>query len=133
MKFIDHRHPPQKVIAKHIHRKLIGRKKCGRKRCHRKRRPSSKEWTRAGISASRATTHSLQEMSYNIHIHSATPPLNQRQRQKRLTWTVAQWSKILFSDKSRFCISLGNQGPRVWRKSGDAQNVALSFVNYCIN
>ncbi len=57
------------------------------------------------------------------------PLLNQRQRQKRLTWavqkknwTVAQWSKVLFSDESKFCISFGNQGPRVWRKSGEAPN-----------
>ncbi len=57
------------------------------------------------------------------------PLLNQRQRQKRLTWavekknwTVAQWSKVLFSDESKFCISFGNQGPRVWRKSREAQN-----------
>ncbi len=56
------------------------------------------------------------------------PLLNQRQRQKCLTWaveknnwTVAQWSKVLFSDESKFCISFGNQGPRVWRKSGEAQ------------
>ncbi len=26
------------------------------------------------------------------------------------------------SDESQFCISFGNQGPRVWRKSGEAQN-----------
>ncbi len=57
------------------------------------------------------------------------PLLNQRQHQKHLTWakerknwTVAQWSKVLFSDESEFCISFGNQGPRVWRKSGEAQN-----------
>ncbi len=42
-------------------------------------------------------------------------------RRKR-NWTVDQWSKVLFSDKSKFCISFGNQGPRVWRKSGEAQN-----------
>ncbi len=30
--------------------------------------------------------------------------------------------KVLFSDESKFCISFGNQGPRVWRKSGEAQN-----------
>ncbi len=57
------------------------------------------------------------------------PLLKQRQRQKHLTWakeknnwTVAQWSKVLFSDESQFCISFGKQGPRVWRKSGEAQN-----------
>ncbi len=32
------------------------------------------------------------------------------------------WSIVLFSDESKFCISFGNQGPRVWRKSGEAQN-----------
>ncbi len=37
-------------------------------------------------------------------------------------WTVALWSKVLFSDESKFCISFGNQVPRVWRKSGEAQN-----------
>ncbi len=57
------------------------------------------------------------------------PLLKQKHRQKHLTWakekknwTVAQWSKVLFSDESTFCISFGNQGPRVWRKSGEAQN-----------
>ncbi len=57
------------------------------------------------------------------------PLLKQKHRQKHLTWakeknnwTVAQWSKVLFSDESKFCISFGNQGPRVWRKSGEAQN-----------
>ncbi len=41
-------------------------------------------------------------------------------RQRRLTWakekknwTVAQWFKVLFSDERKFCISFGNQGPRV--------------------
>ncbi len=36
--------------------------------------------------------------------------------------TVAQWSKVLFSDESIFYILFGNQGPRVWRKRGEAQN-----------
>ncbi len=61
------------------------------------------------------------------------PLLNHRQCQKRLTWavekknwTVAQWSKVLFSDESKFCISFGNQGPRVWRKSGEAKNPCCS-------
>ncbi len=45
------------------------------------------------------------------------PLLKQKHCQKHLTWakekknwTVAQWSKVLFSDKSKFCISFGNQG-----------------------
>ncbi len=57
------------------------------------------------------------------------PLLKQKHRQRRLiwakekkNWTVAQWSKVLFSDESTFCISFGNQGPRVWRMSGEAQN-----------
>ncbi len=28
----------------------------------------------------------------------------------------------MFSDESKFCISFGNQVPRVWRKRGEAQN-----------
>ncbi len=57
------------------------------------------------------------------------PLLNQKHRQKHLTWdkeknnwTVAQWSNVLFSDESKCIISFGNQGPRVWRKKGEAQN-----------
>ncbi len=36
--------------------------------------------------------------------------------EEKKNWTVAQWSKVHFSDESKFCISFGNQGPRVWRK-----------------
>ncbi len=57
------------------------------------------------------------------------PLLKQKHRQKHLiwtkeknNWTVVQWSKVLFSDESKCCISFGNQGPRVWRKSGEAHN-----------
>ncbi len=73
-----------------------------------------KKWTEAGVKASRVTTHRrVKEFGYSC-------------RQRRLTWakekknwTVAQWSKVLFSDESKFCISFGNQGPRVWRKGGE--------------
>ncbi len=57
------------------------------------------------------------------------PLLKQKHCQRRLTrakekknWTDAQWSKVLFLDETKFCFSFGNQGPRVWRKSGEAQN-----------
>ncbi len=76
-----------------------------------------KEWTEAEVKASRATTHRrVKEFSYSC-------------RQRRLAWakekknwTVAQWSKVLFSDESKFCISFGNQGPRDWRKGGEAHS-----------
>ncbi len=41
---------------------------------------------------------------------------------EKKNWSVAQWSKVLFSDESKLCISFGNQGPRVWRKREEAQN-----------
>ncbi len=78
-----------------------------------------KEWTEAGVKASRATTHRrVKEFGYSC-------------RQRRLTWdkekknwTVAQWSKVLFSDESKFCISFGNQVNviRVWGKGGEAHS-----------
>ncbi len=41
---------------------------------------------------------------------------------EKKNWTVAQWSKVIFSDERKCCISFGNQGPRVWRKSGETHN-----------
>ena len=137
----------QSTVLKHIHGNLIEREKCGKKRCTSNRDDPKfekivkqsrfknlgelhKVWTEAGVSASRATMHRrLREKGYNCRIPIIEPLLNKRQRQKRLTWakekknwTVAQWSKVLFSDGSKFCISFGNQGPRVWRKNGEGQN-----------
>ncbi len=137
----------QSAVSKHVNRKLSGRKKCGRKRCttnRENRRLMSivkqnrfknlgelhKEWTEAGVKASRATTHRLvKEFGYSCRIPLVKPLLNHRQRQRHLTWakekknwTVAQRSKVLFSDESKFCISFGNQGPRVWRKGGEAHS-----------
>ncbi len=126
----------QSAVSKHVNRKLSGRKKCGRKRCTTNRENRSlmrivkqnrfknlgelhKEWTEAGVKASRATTHRrVEEFGYSC-------------RQRRPTWTkekknwiVAQWSKVLFSDESKFCISFGNQGLRVWRKGGEAHSTS---------
>ncbi len=151
IKRVSHKHSlPKKLavhksaVSKHVNRKLSGRKKCGRKRCTTNRENRSlmrivkqnrfknlgelhKEWTEAGVEASRATTHRrVKEFGYSCRIPLVKPLLNHRQHQRRLTWakekknwTVAQWSKVLFSDESKFCISFGNQGPRVWRKGGE--------------
>ncbi len=89
-----------------------------------------KEWTAAGVSALRTTTHRrMQDMGFSCRIPCVKPLLNNRQHQKRLAWakvkkdwTAIEWSKVMFSDESKFCISFGNQGPRVWRKRGEAQN-----------
>uniref|UniRef100_A0A8C6YAN8 Transposase n=1 Tax=Naja naja TaxID=35670 RepID=A0A8C6YAN8_NAJNA len=128
----------QSAVSKHINRKLCGREKCRRKRCTSSRDDRSlerivrkrpfksvgdfhKEWTEAGVSASRATTQRrILDMGFKCCIPLVKPLLNNKQCQKHLTWakekqtwSVAQWSKFLFSDES-------NQGPRVWRKNGEA-------------
>ncbi len=72
---------------------------------------------RLWVKASRATTHRrVKEFGYSCH-------------QKRLTWAKEKknWdcSPVVqspLSDESKFCISFGNQGPRVWRKGGEAQS-----------
>ncbi len=105
----------QRVLYQ-LNAKLTGRKKLGGKRCTSNRDDRKlentvkqsrfkhlvelhKELTEAGVSASRVTRH-LQEKSYQTISE-------QNQRQTHLTWakekknwTVAQWSKVFFSDKS---------------------------------
>ncbi len=81
----------QSAVSKHVNRELSGRKKCGRKRCTTNRENRSlvttvkqnrfknlgelhKEWTEAGVRASRVTTHRhVEEFGYSC-------------RQRRLTW-----------------------------------------------
>ncbi len=119
----------QSAVSKHVNRKLSGRKKCGRKRCTTNRENRRlmrivkqnrfknlgelhKEWTEAGVKVSRATTHRRVKDMFGYSC-----------RQRRFTWakekknwTVSQWSKLLFS--------FGNQGPRVWRKGGEAHSTS---------
>ncbi len=71
----------QSAVSKHVNRKLSGRKKCGSKRCTTNRENCSlmrivkqnpfknlgelhKEWTEAGVKASRANTHT--DVSRNL-------------------------------------------------------------------
>ncbi len=93
------------------------------------RKADSNTWESFTMSGLKLESVHQESPRSDVFRKRATKPLlNQRQRQKHLTWavekknwTVAQWSKVLFSDESKFCISLGNQGPRVWRTSGEAQ------------
>ncbi len=118
----------QSSVSKHINREAKGRKRCGRKKCTSNRDNCTlerivkqnpfknvgeihKEWTAAGVSASRTTTHRrMQDMGFSCRIPCVKPLLNNRQRQKRLAWakdkkdwTAAEWSKVMFSDESQFC------------------------------
>ncbi len=109
----------QSAVSKHVNRKLSGRKKCGRKRCTTNRENCSlmrivkqnrfknlgelhEEWTEAGVKASRATHRRVKEFGYSYHQGHLT------WAKEKKNWTVAQWSKVLFLDESKFCISFGN-------------------------
>ncbi len=118
----------QSSVSKHINRGAKGRKRCGRKKCTSNRDNRTlerivkqnpfknvgeihKEWTAAGVSASRTTTHRrMQDMGFSCRIPCVKPLLNNRQRQKRLDWTAAEWSKVMFSDESKFLHFLWKSG-----------------------
>ncbi len=58
-----------------------------------------KEWTEAGVKASRVTTHRrVKEFGYSCHQRRLT------WAKEKKNWTVAQLSKVLFSDESKFYI-----------------------------
>ncbi len=66
-------------------------------------------FTRSGLKLE--SVHQESPRSDVFRKRASKPLLNQRQCQKHLTWavekknwTVAQWSKVLFTDESKFCI-----------------------------
>ncbi len=79
-------------------------------------------WTSQGMDwgwgqGIKSTTHRrVEEFGYSCRQRCLT------WTKEKKNWTVAQWSKVLFSDESKFCISLENKGPRVWRKGGEAHS-----------
>ncbi len=107
-----------------LNAKLTGRKNLDRKRCtsngdDRKLENTvkqswfkhlwelHKEWTEAGVSASRVTTlRRLQKKGYQATSEPETTSEASYLGCGEKNWTFAQWSKVLFSDESKFCISL---------------------------
>lgn len=102
--------------------------KRGRKKC-------DQEKVLENGSFERNANKSIQELQgASEGVDSAVKPLLNQRRQQRLTWTkqeqnwtAAQSSTVLFGDGSLFYISCGGEGPRVWRKSREAQNPRVKF------
>ncbi len=123
-----------------LNAKLIGRKKLGRKCAQATGMTASLRILSSKADSNTWESFTRSELKLES-VHQESPHsdifrkratkllLKQKHRQKYLTWakekknwTVALWSKVLFSDESKFSISFGNQGPRVWRKSGETRN-----------
>lgn len=76
------------------------------------------EWIGAGVAPSKTITfRRIRKRGYNYRVPWAEPLLSLSQHRKHLNWatelkdrTVDQGSKLLFSGKSKACLSLGNQG-----------------------
>ncbi len=101
----------QSAVSKHVNRKLSERKKCGRKRCITNRKNRSllrivkqnrfknfgelhKEWTEAGVKASRASTHRrVKEFGCSCRISLVKPPLNHRQVVQS---PLFRWEHVLY-------------------------------------
>ncbi len=83
-----------------------------------------KEWTEAGVKcikshhAQTSSGKGLPSHFWNRNIvRSILPGLR-----RKITRLLLSGPKVLFSGESKFSISFGNQGPGVWRKSGEARN-----------
>ncbi len=114
----------QSAVSKHIKCKVDWKEELGRKGAQATgmtasvRIQSSKadsntceSFTRSGLKLE--SVHQESPRSDVFRKRATKPLLNQRQRQKRLTWavekknwTVAQWSKVLFSDEVNFAFHL---------------------------
>jgi len=44
--------------------------------------------------------------------------------QQHLRWTHARWDRVLFTDESRFCVSVADGRKRVWRRKGERYSSA---------
>ncbi len=130
----------QSSVSKHINRGAKGRTRCGRKKCTSNRDNRTlerivkqnpfknvgeihKEWTAAGVSASRTTTHRhMQDMGFSCRIPCVKPLWTTDSVRSVSTGLLLSGPKLCSLMKVNFAFPFGNQGPRVWRKRGEAQN-----------
>ncbi len=124
----------QSAVSKHVNRKLSGRKKCGSKRCTTNERTAalwglsrkidSRIWvnfTRNGLRlGSRHQEPPHTDVSRNLApvvVRGVLPGLRRRR-----TGLLPRGPKSSFQMRSSFVFHFGNQGPRVWRKGGEAHS-----------
>lgn len=87
-------------------------------------------WKKSGATvSSRTTLRRLHQFRFNCRVPKIKPLLTLKQRRARvkwckdrITWGHDEWDNVLFSDESRFSLSYGDQGPRVWRQTQEAYN-----------
>ncbi|KAI2648440.1 Transposable element Tcb1 transposase [Labeo rohita] len=91
----------QSAASKHVNRKLSGRRKCGRK-------------TRENCSLERLVKQNQFKNLGELHMEWTEAGV----KASRAT----THRRVKEFDESKFCISFGNQGPRVWRKGGEAHS-----------
>ncbi len=130
----------QSAVSKHVNRKLSGRKKCGRKRCNQRENRSlmriykqnrfknlgelPKEWTEAGVKASRATTHRRVRNLATVVVRGVLPGLKRRR-----TGLLPSGPKSSFQMRASFVFHLET---KVLESGGRVEKlisqVAWSFV-----
>ena len=135
----------QSSVSKLLHGKAAGRKKCDWKLATTERNDCSlerivrsnrfnnlveitRECQDHGVTVSRATIHRRLQTGNGLpQLHSsdqAPSELPAEAEASRLVnrkeeLDVAHWTKVLFTNESKFCITFGNIGPRVWRLPGE--------------
>jgi hypothetical protein len=80
-----------------------------------------------GIQISERTVRRrLKEVELGSYIPAKAPKLEVRHRVARLAfgrehenWNIDQWSQVLFTDESRFCINTIDGRERIWRRRGE--------------
>ena len=79
------------------------------------------------VNGARISTETIRRGLHEAGLRSSVAaihiPLTQQHRQARLTWeqqhatwTIADWTPVLFTDESRFCLDMTGRRQRVWRR-----------------